>query len=57
LTALSHRQEEHLEEGERSSYDQAVVNIHTPRVVVEVEEDEVEVEAGTEADTEEETED
>lgn len=57
LTALSHRQEEHLEEGERSSYDQAVVNIHTPRVVVEVEEDEVEDEAGTEADTEEETED
>jgi large subunit ribosomal protein L25 len=41
LTALSHSQEEHLEEGERSSYDQAVVNIHTPRVVVEVEEDEV----------------
>jgi len=57
LTALSHGQEEHLEEGERSSYDQAVVNIHTPRVVVEVEEDEVEAEAGTEGDAEEETED
>jgi large subunit ribosomal protein L25 len=56
LTALSHGQEEHLEEGERSSYDQAVVNIHTPRVVVEVEEDEVEAEDGTEADAEEATE-
>ncbi|PHS22396.1 MAG: 50S ribosomal protein L25/general stress protein Ctc [Methylophaga sp.] len=41
LTALSHAQDEELEEGERSSYDQAVVNIHTPRVVVEVEEDDV----------------
>lgn len=51
LTALSHGQEEHLEEGERSSYDQAVVNIHTPRVV-EIEEEDVEVDAD-EADTDE----
>ncbi len=41
LTALSHGQEEHLEEGERSSYDQAVVSIHEPRVT-KLEEDEVE---------------
>lgn len=32
LTALTHTQEEHLEEGERSAYDQAVVSIHEPRV-------------------------
>ncbi len=59
LTALSHGQEEHLEEGERSSHDQAVVNIHTPRVVVEVEEDDVagdDAEAGAD-DAEEATED
>jgi large subunit ribosomal protein L25 len=31
LTALTHSQEEHLEEGERSAYDQAVVSIHAPR--------------------------
>ena len=41
LTALSHSQDEHLEEGERSSYDQAVVSIHEPRVS-KLEEDEVE---------------
>ena len=41
LTALSHGQDEHLEEGERSSYDQAVVSIHEPRVT-KLEEDEVE---------------
>ena len=41
LTALSHSQDEHLEEGERSSYDQAVVSIHEPRVS-QLEEDEVE---------------
>lgn len=41
LTALSHTQDEHLEEGERSSYDQAVVSIHEPRVT-QLEEDEVE---------------
>lgn len=36
LTALSHHgEEDELEEGERSSYDQAVVNIHTPRVIVD----------------------
>jgi len=31
LTALSHAQDEELEDGERSSYDQAVVSIHAPR--------------------------
>lgn len=31
LIALAHGQEEELEEGVRSSYDQAVLNIHTPR--------------------------
>ena len=41
LTALSHAKEEHLEEGEHSSYDQAVVNIHTPRVVEDVDEETV----------------
>jgi large subunit ribosomal protein L25 len=39
LTALSHGKEEHLEEGEHSSYDQAVVNVHVPRIVVEVEDE------------------
>jgi large subunit ribosomal protein L25 len=48
LTALSHGQEEELEEGEHSSYDQAVVTVHVPRVVVEVE-DEEEVVADDEA--------
>ena len=48
LTALTHAQDEELEEGERSSYDQSVVNIHTPRVVEEVEDTIVE-EAGEEA--------
>jgi large subunit ribosomal protein L25 len=38
LTALTHHQEEELEEGERSAYDQAVANIHMPRVQA-VEED------------------
>lgn len=39
LTALSHGQDEDLEEGERSSYDQAVISIHAPRGgAVEVEE-------------------
>ena len=43
LTALSHGQEEHLEEGERSSYDQAVVSIHAPRGgAVDADEDEAE---------------
>lgn len=51
LTAFSHGQEEELEEGEHSSYDQAVVNIHTPRVVVDVDEDAVETTAvGTEGE-------
>ena len=44
LTALSHGQEEQLEEGEHSAYDQAVVNIHTQRVV-EVEEEPTEAAA------------
>jgi large subunit ribosomal protein L25 len=47
LTAMSHGQEEHLEEGERSAYDQSVVSIHAPRAVVEVEDD---VEATTEGE-------
>ena len=44
LTALSHGQDEELEEGEHSAYDQAIVNIHAPRV--EIEEDELEAEEG-----------
>ena len=44
LTALSHGTEEHLEEGEHSSYDQAVVNVHVPRIAVEVEDDDDAVE-------------
>ncbi len=51
LTALTHHQEEELEEGERSAYDQAVASIHMPRVQ-EVEEDEDE-EAPEAADEEE----
>lgn len=47
LTALTHSQDEHLEEGERSAYDQAVVNIHEPRVA-QVDDDE-EAEADEEA--------
>jgi len=39
LTALTHHQDEELEEGERSAYDQAVASIHMPRVQ-EIEEDE-----------------
>lgn len=52
LTAFSHSQEEHLEEGERSNYDQSVVSIHAPRAVVEVEEDVEEAEAATEGEDE-----
>lgn len=48
LMALAHAQDEELEEGARSSYDQAVVSVHTPRVIVEVEE-EIEVD-GEEAE-------
>ena len=51
LTALSHGQEEHLEEGERSAYDQAVVNIHMPRV--HTVDDEAEDAEGDEEATEE----
>ncbi|GAB4301063.1 MAG: 50S ribosomal protein L25/general stress protein Ctc [Methylophaga sp.] len=46
LTALTHHQEEDLEEGERSAYDQAVASIHMPRV------QDVEEEAAPEADEE-----
>lgn len=46
LPALSHADEE-LAEGERSSYDQAVVNIHAPRGA-SADEDEGEAEAATE---------
>ncbi len=44
LTALSHVEEE-LAEGERSSYDQAVVNIHMPRTASVEDEDEGDAEA------------
>lgn len=46
LTALTHTQDEQLEEGERSAYDQAVVNIHEPRVAI------IDDEEDTEADEE-----
>lgn len=51
LTAFSHGQDEHLEEGERSAYDQSVVSIHAPRAVVEEVEEDVE-EAATEGEEE-----
>lgn len=54
LTALAHAQDEDLEEGSRSAYDQAVVSIHTPRAVVEVEEDEASDEAAAEEEATEE---
>lgn len=53
LTALAHTQDEELEEGARSAYDQAVVSIHTPRAAAEVDEDEATEEAGEEEATEE----
>jgi len=53
LTALTHHQEEELEEGERSAYDQAVASIHMPRVQ-EVEEDEEVDSAADEAEGDEE---
>lgn len=57
LTALSHGQEEELEEGEHSAYDQAIVSIHTPRAAaVEeevVEDSAAEGEGEAEADAEE----
>jgi len=57
LTALSHTQDEELAEGERSNYDQAVVNIHTPRVIVEEEiEENIEGEEAAEGETEDEAE-
>lgn len=48
LTALSHGQEEHLQEGERSVYDQPVASIHKPRAAA-VDDAEVEAEADQEA--------
>ncbi|AFJ03238.1 LSU ribosomal protein L25p [Methylophaga frappieri] len=56
LTALSHGQDEHLEDGERSSYDQAVVSIHEPRVVA-VEDEDADDTAADEAKDEDESED
>lgn len=53
LTALTHHQEEELEEGERSAYDQAVASIHMPRVQ-EIEEDEDVDSAADEAEGDEE---
>ncbi len=47
LVALSHG-DESLAEGERSSYDQAVVNIHAPRAAAVEDEDEGEAEEATE---------
>lgn len=53
LTALTHHQEEELEEGERSAYDQAVASIHMPRVQeVEEDEDADSAEAAAEGDEE-----
>jgi len=57
LTALSHAGDEQLEEGERSSYDQAVVNIHEPRVVSIEDDEEVEEEAAEGEEAEEASED
>lgn len=51
LMALNHGQDEELEEGERSSYDQAVVSIHAPRAAA-VESDEATEVADTEAEAE-----
>lgn len=56
LTALSHGQEEALEEGVRSAYDQAVASIHMPRKPVVEEEEPSEIaeeEGGEEEATEE----
>jgi large subunit ribosomal protein L25 len=51
LIALSHNQDEELEEGERSSYDQAVVSIHAPRgPAADVDEDEDEAVDAAEAE-------
>ena len=57
LTALVH-EEEVLEEGERSTHDQAVINIHEPRAAAVEDEDETETETevGDTAEAEEETE-
>lgn len=53
LTALSHGQEEHLEEGERSAYDQAVASIHMPRAAA-VEEETTDAEEAAEGEATEE---
>ena len=52
LTALAHSQDEELEDGARSAYDQAVVSIHAPRAAA-VEEDDVAEAASEEEATEE----
>tara|TARA_R110001606_G_scaffold346892_4_gene496021 strand:- start:48807 stop:49502 length:696 start_codon:yes stop_codon:yes gene_type:complete len=53
LTALAHNQDEELEEGERSAYDQAVVSIHAPRgPAADADEDEDDAEAVETADAE-----
>ena len=53
LTALSHSQDEQLEEGEHSAYDQAVVSIHAPRGAAADEESDDDAAEGEEATTEE----
>ncbi|PCJ31561.1 MAG: 50S ribosomal protein L25/general stress protein Ctc [Gammaproteobacteria bacterium] len=53
LTALAHAEDEELAEGERSSYDQAIVSIHEPRVVSDEDEDETAATEDEEAATEE----
>lgn len=51
LTALNHGQDEELEDGERSSYDQAVVSIHAPRgAAVEADEDDQAADADADAE-------
>jgi large subunit ribosomal protein L25 len=49
LIALSHAHDEELEEGERSSYDQAVVSIHAPRGPAAADEEEDEAVAAAAA--------
>jgi len=48
LTALSHGQDEELEEGEHSAYDQAVVNVHMPRIIAEVDDEDAADDAAVE---------
>jgi large subunit ribosomal protein L25 len=51
LTALSHVGDEELEEGERSSYDQAMISIHEPRVIEEDEDEDTEEAAADEVES------